>query len=79
MWGQGTKEGICPLSVPHVPFLWRVGLGTDYIIVLSFPLRVNYRGQYVMALLDMDSFGDVEFVGCLLTPRSVEIPPVPTQ
>lgn len=75
MWGQGTKEGICLLSVPHVPFIWRVGLGTDLVTTLSFPLRVDYRGQAcVMALLDMDSVGDVEFVGCLLTLRNVEIP-----
>lgn len=30
-----------------------------------------------MALLDMDSTGDVEFVGCLLAPRSVTVPPSP--
>lgn len=32
-----------------------------------------------MALLDMDSDGDVELVGCLLTLRNVEISSVPTQ
>lgn len=32
-----------------------------------------------MALLDMDSAGDIGFVGCLLTLRNVEIPLVPTQ
>lgn len=32
-----------------------------------------------MVLLDLDSDGDVEFLGYLLTPRNVEIPPVPTQ
>lgn len=45
MLGQDTKQGIRLLSMPHVPFIWRVGLGTDYIIVLSFPLGVDYRGQ----------------------------------
>ena len=75
----GYQKGIRLFSMPHTPFIWTVGVGTDFITTLSCPLGWIIKGRHVVALLDMDSDGGAEFVGCLLTPRNVEISPVPTQ
>jgi hypothetical protein len=45
--GQGTKEGICLLSVPHIPSIWRVGLGIDFITPSVSLLGWIIKGRHV--------------------------------